>query len=246
MASDTTKHEQILEELESDPGLRGRDYFYVHRNRYKSDLKNVERRYKGGKVLEIGAYPLHMTYCLKRLGLQAISLDIDPRRGEEFIHKHDLVVKRCNIETEPLPFDDNTIDLLLLHEIFEHLRINPIATLRELNRVLKPNGTMILTTPNLYALHTIILFLIGQGLYKPYREFSKLYDVGHMGHIREYSTKEMKIFLTNTGFKIIDVRYAHYKGYFRTGNKALDMFIHFCFRSAPPFWRPFQVIISKK
>ena len=43
MASDTTKHEQILEELESDPGLRSRDYFCVHRSRYKSDLKNVER-----------------------------------------------------------------------------------------------------------------------------------------------------------------------------------------------------------
>ena len=74
MASDTTKHEQILEELESDPGLRSRGYFCVHRSRYKSDLKNVERHYKGGKVLEIGAYLLHMTYCLNKLGLVPFKL----------------------------------------------------------------------------------------------------------------------------------------------------------------------------
>jgi SAM-dependent methyltransferase len=241
------RYEKIFEDLKKDlnlidPKLRElyQTYFFEHKNRYKSDLQIIEQYYTTGDILEIGSVPCHLTYCLKILGYPVIGLDLAPKRAENFIKKHNLIVIKCDIENEKIPFDDNRFDFIIFNEIFEHLRIDPISTLKEVNRVLKPSGTMILTTPNLYSLGKIILFILGRGFNNPYKEFEKLHTLGHMGHIREYSTKEVKQFLENTNFGVIDVKYKFYN---ESINRKiiLNLFYHLI-----PMWRPFQVIISKK
>lgn len=51
-----------------------------------------------------------------------------------------------------LPFRDETFDLVLCTEVLEHLHA-PDSALREMHRVLKPRGKLILTTPFAYAIH---------------------------------------------------------------------------------------------
>lgn len=46
-----------------------------------------------------------------------------------------------------LPFADNSIDILISSEVVEHLP-NPLPALKEMQRVLKPNGYAMVTTPN--------------------------------------------------------------------------------------------------
>jgi len=48
---------------------------------------------------------------------------------------------------ERLPLRDGSFDLVLLFEVLEHV-IKPEVTLKEICRVLKPNGTLFLTVPN--------------------------------------------------------------------------------------------------
>ena len=95
-----------------------------------------------------------------------------------------------------------------------------------------------LTTPNLYSLDKIIRFLLGKGFNDPYEEFKKLYTLGHMGHIREYSTYEIKKFLEKTGFNVIHVIYKYYN---KSRNPILDTGY-----SLIPRFRPFQIVICKK
>ena len=63
-----------------------------------------------------------------------------------------------NIEMEQFPYDDDSFDVVLFCEIIEHLTADPIASLREIKRVLRPDGVLVLTTPNaarnMYALAT--------------------------------------------------------------------------------------------
>ena len=66
-------------------------------------------------------------------------MDINPDRSKHFIEKYNLDVKKCDIENEKIPFENDWFDFILFNEIFEHLRIDPIYTLREVNRVLKPS-----------------------------------------------------------------------------------------------------------
>lgn len=239
------KYDDLFKEIENDlnvidPNLKewNLNYFSYQKNRYASDLEIIEHYYTKGEILEVGSVPCHLTYCFKKLGYPVIGLDINPDRVKEFTEKHNLKVIKCDVERDKIPFEDNRFDLIIFNEVFEHLRINPIFTLKELNRVLKPGGTLILSTPNLYSLLTIIRFLLGRGFNDAYNEFEKLYTLGHMGHIREYSTKEIIKFLENTGFEIIEIRYKKYK---KTGILLFDL-IHHIF----PKLRPFQVIISKK
>ena len=112
----------------------------------------------------------------------------------------------CDIEREPLPFNDHSFTTITLCATFEHLRVDPLFALEEMRRVLQPGGLLYLTTPNLYRLGNIVSFALGRGLaFDPIREYGKLRSVGHMGHVREYTASEIRRFLEGAGFTTIEV-----------------------------------------
>lgn len=224
-------------------------YFFDHKKRYESNLKIIDQYYESGDILEIGSFPYHLTFCLEKLGYPITGLDLAPDRWGAFIKKHDLSIIKCDIEREKIPFDDRRFKFIIFNEIFEHLRINPISSLKELNRVLKPNGILILSTPNLYSISNIVKFILGKGgPSDPYKQFEKLYTKGHMGHIREYSTKEVKKFLENTGFEIVKVFYKFYGGEKVNKEKKVISTLEKIVGSVNFIHKlhPFQVIVSKK
>lgn len=181
------------------------NYFRTHNKRYLYDLNLLNKYYKSGRILEVGSAPYHLTYILDKMGYPITGIDISPERHTNFISEHSLDIVKCDIEKDVLPFGDNEFYYIIFNEIFEHLRINPIKTLKEVNRVLHPSGFLILTTPNLYSIRNIINYMRGKGFDSPYEQFLKLETVGHMGHVREYSVSQVKEFLQNTGFRTIKV-----------------------------------------
>lgn len=70
---------------------------------------------------------------------------------------------------EHLPYDDASFDVILLVEVIEHLENHRLA-LSELARILKPNGVLILTTPNIMRLNSRLHFL-WSGYHKTKRRF---------------------------------------------------------------------------
>lgn len=52
-----------------------------------------------------------------------------------------------DLELDPLPADDSTFDLVVALALVEHLH-NPDNFLREVRRVLRPGGVLLLSTPN--------------------------------------------------------------------------------------------------
>jgi SAM-dependent methyltransferase len=135
--------------------------------------------------------------------------DIAPERYAAALRSSGLNVVKCNIETEPLPFADDSFDAAIFNELFEHLRINPIFTLREVLRVMKPGATLTLSTPNLKSLGGIVNFLVRDKAYSCaasiHDEYRKLADIGHMGHVREYTPTEVAEFLAAIGFEVTSV-----------------------------------------
>ncbi len=256
-----SNQDQILKHLEGElvefvkryPSLRHFlwDSFNDHKNRYLKDIDLISTHYKGGKVLDLGANPFHLTFCLKELGYDITGVDINPEPFKEFIKKYDLMIIKVNIETEKLPFKDGSFDFVIFNEVFEHLRINPIFTLKEINRILKKDGILLLTTPNLYALHKILMFNFGKGFNDAYNEFNKLNTYGYVGHIREYSTKEVSDFLENTNFKIEKVVYRNdysffmYKSFKSFFAKSIGLIIDILM-NINPYWSRHQVFIAKK
>ncbi|KAF6250837.1 hypothetical protein COO60DRAFT_727094 [Scenedesmus sp. NREL 46B-D3] len=52
-------------------------------------------------------------------------------------------------ETEALPFQSGSMDAVFFLEVLKHLQKDPFFAMLKMHRVLKPNGTLFLSTPNL-------------------------------------------------------------------------------------------------
>jgi SAM-dependent methyltransferase len=143
--------------------------------------------------------------ALARLGHDVVLVDHLPERFGSSSAALGLRCEKCDIEREPLPFDSESVDVVVLHEVFEHLRIDLVHCVQEIARVLGPGGVLLLSTPNLTS---------ARGLYNlayrgraeslnadPFVAFSKLRQIGHMGHVREYKTVEVCDFLGRCGLR---------------------------------------------
>lgn len=155
------------------------------------------------RVLEIGSAPCQFTYLLDRTGRDVTGVDLDPGRVAPFVDEHDLDVRRCDVERDELPLPDDAVDVVLATELLEHLRIDPLHTLREVRRVLRPGGVLYLVTPNQYCLTAVWGFVRGEGaISHAHYEFSKLERLGHMGHVREYAPADLREMLAEEGFRV--------------------------------------------
>jgi SAM-dependent methyltransferase len=98
-----------------------------------------------GSVLDLGCgkAPLLGMYC--GYADTITTMDWAQSHGAEFV---DI----CHDLTEPLPLKDAYFDTVIMSDVLEHLP-DPVATLIEARRILKPTGTFMLNVPFLYWLH---------------------------------------------------------------------------------------------
>ncbi len=78
-------------------------------------------------------------------GARVTSLDV----GERLLTR---VAQKCESrrvvgDVQQLPFPDQSFDVVLSTEVIEHVQV-PARAVHELGRVLRPDGTLVLTTPN--------------------------------------------------------------------------------------------------
>lgn len=173
---------------------------------------------KTGKLLEIGSNPYFLTTLLKKFrnfewhgsnyfSTKDTSLTqtvVNEKYGDRFSYQSNLF----NIEEEKFPFDNETFDFVLFCEVIEHLIKDPIHVLNQIHRVLKNNGTLILTTPNVARKSNIEKLEHGKNIYDPYSNH------GIYGrHNREYTKDELIEILTKTGFnvKMVFTKFVHIK-----------------------------------
>lgn len=164
-----------------------------------------------GKCLELGGNPYFTTMLLKKFTDLEISLAnyfghdkngeyaqvVDYRelingktKSEHFSYQH------FNIENDTFPYADGEFDAVIFAEIIEHLLNDPCMVLREIKRVLKPNGTLILTTPNVARLENVTRLISGVNIYDPYSGY------GPYGrHNREYNRHELDQLLRFEGYE---------------------------------------------
>lgn len=98
-----------------------------------------------------------------------------------------------DIETKPLPYADGTFDIIFSGETIEH-QVDTDWMLSELNRVLKPGGTLVLTFPNIRTVLSLGMMLL---------DMPPMYAARYRApHFRDFTVRTMKTALQNHGFKL--------------------------------------------
>lgn len=177
-------------------------FFLTHKKRYQFILRKIIAFAQGRKltILDLGCYPDHVFKILKNLGFEVFGASSE----HEPIKKENVVV--LNIEKEKLPFSDQKFDLILFSEIIEHLNIDPEIYFKEIRRVLKPNGRLLLITPNAANLKNRVRLLLGKNIFFPLFQLYETksdYQAIYHRHNREFTLKELEEVLKRSRFKIV-------------------------------------------
>jgi ubiquinone/menaquinone biosynthesis C-methylase UbiE len=156
----------------------------------------------GDRVLELGCGSAYFETVLRRrfsgVEFQYVGLDmsaealstsakfIDPQRSKL------ITGDVCHV-----PENDSSFDVVLYLDVIEHVA-DDRASLNEVRRLLKPGGTLILSTPNLSAPLTDTFFC------------EYMHDHGLMdNHRAGYSKEELSRMLSEAGLQLETVRYSN-------------------------------------
>jgi glycosyltransferase involved in cell wall biosynthesis/SAM-dependent methyltransferase len=187
-------------------------YLDTHQTRL---VKTLEITPPGGpddRILEMGAY-LQVTPALhSKLGYGEVrgcyygaAGRIDHRtvtssEGETFT----CDIDHFDAEKDRFPYDDEYFSTVLCGELIEHLFEDPMHLMCEVNRILKPRGHLVLTTPNVAALRGISAILQGYhpGFFHAYIKPADGSGEVDARHNREYTVREIHKLLENSGFEV--------------------------------------------
>jgi 2-polyprenyl-3-methyl-5-hydroxy-6-metoxy-1,4-benzoquinol methylase len=111
-----------------------------------------------GRVLDIGCSSGYLAGPLVAAGCTVVGVELDPIAGEEARAICEEVVVG-DVEELDLPFDETSFDVVLCGDVVEHLR-DPRAMLERVRPLLRKDGRLVLTTPNV-ANWSIRLSLLG-------------------------------------------------------------------------------------
>ncbi len=189
----------------------GERYLETHHTRLVKTLEITPSGGSGDRVLEMGAY-LQITPALgTRLGYgevrgcyygksgQVNHRSVTSKSGETF----ECCVDLFDAEKDPYPYPDEHYTTVLCCELLEHLFNDPMHLMSEVNRILKPGGHLVLTTPNVASLRGISAILQGYhpGFFPAYLRPSASGEEDAR-HNREYTPREIRRLFEDSGFEV--------------------------------------------
>ena len=129
-----------------------------------------------GRILDVGCGEMITTRKIPG----AVGMDLDQGDVKGSVYK--------------IPFLDQTFDTVLLLDVIEHLD-HPVTAIKEIRRVLKPQGKLILMFPN------DTVFFLARMICGKWTEAYMDY-----GHLRQYTPMFIRELMKVAGYKIIKTR----------------------------------------
>ncbi|HET8828401.1 MAG TPA: class I SAM-dependent methyltransferase [Pelobium sp.] len=199
-----------LYDLNEEQGL----YLAIHGSRFGVILQWLENK-KFNSVLDVG--PSFLSELLHdKFGNQLSLMGFDAENSlGGHLASNDILRELKFIKQDLNFFEaqsiDQKFDLIVCGEVIEHLYTSPKKLFQNFEKLLIPNGFLIIQTPNAVSLRKRLLMLLGKNPFEVPRE-----NLNNPGHYREYTPQELKQLAQETGFsveKIIMEEYFEYPSF---------------------------------
>ena len=157
-------------------------------------LRQVPRYRPGGRVLDIGCGSGGYLAFLAELGWRCSGVETGAKS-----RAYAQTVLGLDVHEGPLEacrFPDATFDVVTLWHVVEHLP-DPAGTLREIGRILKPDGCLLLRTPNVQSWEAALFRGNWYGLDPP-------------RHLYLFSPATLERLLGQCGFAVTAMRYDYH------------------------------------
>jgi ubiquinone/menaquinone biosynthesis C-methylase UbiE len=166
---------------------------------YRSLARDLARQ-EPGRLLDWGCGWGQMTALLREAGVEAVAYDYRPGVETPTTERLELFPGlEAHVSSEPvaLPFADGEFDTVLSCGVLEHVQ-DPDASLDEIRRVLRPEGTFyVANLPNRFSYTERVARLLG------------LYYHGKLPDDRVYTKRTASELLRRHGFRIASIKRAH-------------------------------------
>jgi SAM-dependent methyltransferase len=194
-----------------DAGLAG--YLGTHWTRFLTTL-DVLKDLTPKDTLDVGVFPpLVFQALLSKLypGISMSGLWEGPQPYAQTVRERasgeeafSIRLEPANSERDRWPYPDNSFDLVTGMEILEHLALDPYLFFSEANRVLRPGGHILLSTPNVTSHRGVWKMMNGIA---PYSFGIFVPSGGVYGrHNREYAPPELAEIGTAAGFETVSLQ----------------------------------------
>ncbi len=130
------------------------------RNRDMAIMALGEVRHK--KILDVGCGDGMYSYVFSMIGAEVSGQDIDPNRINQANQRDYGIMQKQKgkfvcADAIKLRFESNSFDCVFSADFFEHIDLNiKRKVLKEIYRILRPGGVLVIKTPNLNYLRLVI------------------------------------------------------------------------------------------
>lgn len=168
---------------------------------YPSSLKKIERVFDFDaskiRILDLGCGDGRLSAELIEKGHEVSGVDVS-LEGIEAAQSKGINAVRADME-EKLPFPDSCFDAVLLLDTLEHL-YDQEGIIREVHRVLKDDGKLIISYPNHFDFRNRLNMLFGGGMiHWSHKKYENVHAWSY-GHIRFLLYGELAELLGTCGF----------------------------------------------
>jgi SAM-dependent methyltransferase len=150
----------------------------------------VTSQRRPGRLLDVGCGTGHFLAAMRRCGWQVDGEDMTPAAVRIARGRHGLNIFEGTLEEAAYP--DESFDAVTLWNVIEHVP-DPPATIREVARILKPDGLIVMGTPNVDAFDARI-----------FGELWALWEAPR--HFNVFSPKTLSRVLTEAGYSGVESR----------------------------------------
>ena len=155
----------------------------------------IQKELKGRKlrILDIGAGHGAFSKKLHELGHDVLPIDLFP----ETFRYPELICIKVDI-TKPFPLKDGDFDIAIAIEVVEHINDHEVF-FAEVNRVLKKEGKLFISTPNILSLKSRFRFLL-TGFFYSFNALNHQ-DHGGLQHISSITLDQYNYMAMKYGFE---------------------------------------------